>query len=96
MSAFSLNQDEFDFKDLINLLGYSFVFNSPIFIENEYDPTYIKVKRIKSMEDCVQYYGHKVTDFSMINNIIRLAATPTLPKEEYEKLIEKEKKNMGF
>ena len=96
MSMFSFDKDTFDFKDLIGLLGYSFVFNSSIFIENKYDPTYIRVIKIKSMKECIDYYGYKVTYFSMTNNIIRLAALPSMPEDEYKILIEKEKQNMGF
>lgn len=96
MSMFSSDEDTFDFKDLIGLLGYSFVFNSSIFIENRYDPTYIKVIKIKSMKECVDYYGYKVSDFSTINNVIRLAALPSMPEDKYKILIEKEKQNMGF
>ena len=94
MSYFS--KDKETFKSLIDLIGYSFVFNSSIFIENKYDPTYIKVLKIKSMKDCIKYYGHQVTDFSTIYNVIRLAAEPSLPKEEYEKMIKKEKERMGI
>ena len=96
LSVFSLDKDTFDFKNLIDLVGYSFIFNSSIFIENKYDPTYIKVIQIKSMKDCVDYYGYKINDFSMMNNIIRLAATPSYPEHKYKEMIEKEKERMGF
>lgn len=85
-----------DLKDIVNLVGFSFIFNANISQESRFDSQYAEPIKIKSFSECIEYYGYEVTRFSMLSNSIRLAATPALPEDEYADLIAKEKDRVGL